>query len=437
MRHTSGYAGILFWTGLFSLSLSFSFGHSHQPSLKKKPVKTAPADTLLETLMHSQPAKFDSLLAHPKRYRIQIIYTQIDRDSGNTPHFTQHTYRLNPKEFFYCASLVKIPASALSLEKLNRIHIPGLDKYSRMKIDSAYACESAVIYDSTSENYFPSIAHYIKKAMLVSDNDAYNRLYEFLGQKYFNERLWEMGYTTARITTRFLYACDTLANRHTNPMTFYSAGGDSVYYQPGAYNPKQYSNPYGKVLIGKAYIASNGRMVRRPKDYTFANYLSLHDINRIMISLVFPNSVPEKQRFALTGDDYTFLRKYMSMYPRESDYPHYDPKYYGDSFKKYCIYGACRDTITNESIRIFNHVGQAHGFLADCAYIVDFENKVEFLLSAVIYVNKDGVLNDGKYETTTIGFPFLADLGQLLYEYEKTRVKKHLPDLEEFRLRKP
>jgi len=37
----------------------------------------------------------------------------------------------------------------------------------------------------------PSIAQYIKKIFLVSDNDAFNRLYEFLGQHYLNERLWE------------------------------------------------------------------------------------------------------------------------------------------------------------------------------------------------------------------------------------------------------
>ncbi|MDP9231009.1 MAG: glycoside hydrolase family 9 protein, partial [Bacteroidota bacterium] len=42
---------------------------------------------------------------------------------------------------------------------------------------------------STAANGFPSIAQYIKKIFLVSDNDAYNRLYEFLGQQTINDKL--------------------------------------------------------------------------------------------------------------------------------------------------------------------------------------------------------------------------------------------------------
>ena len=51
----------------------------------------------------------------PERCRVQIIYTQIDRDENNTPSFTSYTYRLNENEYFYPASTVKLPAAALAL----------------------------------------------------------------------------------------------------------------------------------------------------------------------------------------------------------------------------------------------------------------------------------------------------------------------------------
>ena len=35
----------------------------------------------------------------------------------------------------------------------------------------------------------PSLGHYIRKVFLVSDNDAHNRLYEFVGQGELKERL--------------------------------------------------------------------------------------------------------------------------------------------------------------------------------------------------------------------------------------------------------
>ena len=46
------------------------------------------------------------------------------------------------------------------------------------------------------------------------------------------------------------------------------------------------------------------------------------------------------------------------------------------------------------------------------------------LLSAVLYVNADGVLNDDKYEYDSIGFPFLRDLGRRVYEAECRRVSR-------------
>jgi hypothetical protein len=75
-------------------------------------------------------------------------------------------------------------------------------------------------------------------------------------------------------------------------------------------------------------------------------------------------------------------------------------------------------------------VGDAYGFLLDIAYVMDPEKKVEFMLSAVIYCNSDGILNDSKYDYDTIGFPFYKNLGQLIYNYELKRKKAFLPNLD-------
>ena len=54
------------------------------------------------------------------------------------------------------------------------------------------------------------------------------------------------------------------------------------------------------------------------------------------------------------------------------------------------------------------------------------------MLSAVMYVNRDGILNDARYEYTSTAWPFLANLGHLLFEYEKKRSRPNRPDLNEF-----
>ncbi|MES1160033.1 MAG: hypothetical protein ABUM51_04695, partial [Bacteroidota bacterium] len=61
-------------------------------------------------------------------------------------------------------------------------------------------------------------------------------------------------------------------------------------------------------------------------------------------------------------------------------------------------------------------------------------NKVEFMLSGVIYVNRDGILNDDKYEYEETGYPFFKEVGDIIYRYELERKRKYPPDLKKFEL---
>ncbi|MGH7594710.1 MAG: serine hydrolase [bacterium] len=386
---------------------------------------------LVEQLLQSRPDLFREVLKNIEKHEIQILYTQIDRDQKNRPSFRSYSYRVNSKEYFYPASTVKLPAAVFALEKLNDLGIKGLNKYTSLRIDSAYAGQTAVTHDSSTENYLPSIAHYIKKIFLVSDNDAYNRLYEFLGQRALNEALWEKGFKDLKLAHRLSIALPAEQNRYTNPFTFYD-GDKIIYQQPLGFNPLVFKNKLKTTLKEKGYI-KNGDLVNEPKDFSPSNYISLENLQGILKAVLFPEAVKSKQRFHLQPDDEQFLYKYLSMLPRESDYPKYDTTEFYDSYGKYFLFGDSKQRIPSD-IRIFNKVGQAYGYLIDNAYVVDFENKIEFLLSAVVYVNEDQIFNDDKYEYDTIGMPFLANLGRVIYEYEKTRPRRYLPNLEKFKI---
>ena len=45
--------------------------------------------TLLEALLHSNPI-CAPVLAAAAKHEVQVLYTQIDRDADNRPHFTRH-----------------------------------------------------------------------------------------------------------------------------------------------------------------------------------------------------------------------------------------------------------------------------------------------------------------------------------------------------------
>jgi hypothetical protein len=297
-----------------------------------------------------------------------------------------------------------------------------------MLTDSAFSRQTKVRYDSSAANYLPSVAQYIKKVFLVSDNDAYNRLYEFVGQQQLNERLWQMGYKGTRITRRFV-TMDENENRHTNPIRFMQ--GDSLLYkQMPLYNPDPFDF-HKKILIGRAHYNRYDSLIKEPFDFTTHNNFPLEDMQQVMQAALFPEVTPAKKQFHLQPDDYAFLHRYMSELPSESDYPRYDTTEFFDSYTKFFMFKAWRSKIP-PYIRVFNKTGWSYGFLTDVAYIVDFKNKIEFMVSGNIYVNSDGVLNDDKYEYEETGYPFFKEVGNIIYQYELNRKRKYSPNLSAF-----
>ncbi|UAY54548.1 serine hydrolase [Arachidicoccus terrestris] len=374
---------------------------------------------------------FQQVFRHPGKYRLQIIYTQINRDKHNQPHFKTYSYHCRPNYYFNPASTVKMPLSFLSLEKLHGLDRYGVNKDSYMLTDSSYTKQQTIHNDSTSKSSFPSIASYIKRIFLVSDNDAYNRLYEFLGQQYINKQLQEKGYLNSRINRRF-YPMNDDQNRHTNAIRFVSASQKLQYRQPPAYNTDSFD--YGTpIRIGKAYMDSKDSIIQGPYDFTKGNKTSLEDLTNMLKAVLFPNAVPVKNSFNLRPADRQFLLQYMSQYPGETNYPKYDTSKFFDSFTKF--YFRSKGHKIPSYVRVFNKPGWSYGFLTDIAYVVDFKHHIEFMLSCTLYVNEDGIINDNKYDYESIGFPFMTALGQGIYQYELSRKRKYIPNLSAFKIK--
>ena len=388
------------------------------------PARSTPAgtqnpmsDTLIYSLLKAKPEIFDPLIFGSSDRRIQVLYTRIDRDKKGRPRFTDHAYRSNPEEYFYPASTIKFPLAVLALQKLNELGVGGLNRNTTMLTDSVAPEQTPVLADKSAADGRPTIAHYIKKILLVSDNDASNRLYEFLGPDYINQTLHRLGYRNTEIIHRLSVPFTMEQNRHTNPIRFLDADGKLIYFKPAEISTYQY--PARDIQMGVGYL-SNGKLVNRPFDFSHRNRFPLEDLHRMVRAVMFPESLPKNQRFNLTASDLAFLHEYMSMLPGESIDPQYDVKDHWDTYVKFLYYGSVPNTY-DPNIRVYNKVGEAYGFLIDGAYFHDVKNNVEFLLSAVIYCNSDGIFNDDKYDYDNVGFPFLKELGRLIHEHQITK----------------
>jgi hypothetical protein len=405
---------------------------SQYSSLAQSSNSSARTDIMLEKLLNQYPEYFRRIIQNPDSFKVQIIYTQINRDAHNNPSFTNYYYHVDSNKYFYPASTVKLPVALLALQKINELRLPGLDKKSTLITEKNYSGQTSVYNDPTTADGRPSVANYVKKIFLVSDNDAFNRLYEFLGQDYINQRLHKMGYADAQIRHRLSIALSEDENRHTNPVNFYDAFGKTLYKQPMQTSSMIFADRND--FLGRSYYDNNNQLINQPMNFSKKNRISLSDLQNILRSVLFPNSVAPNQRFNLSNDDYQFVYQYMSQYPAETIYPPYDSTNYWDAFGKLLYWGSEKGTLP-KTIRMFNKEGDAYGFLNDVSYFVDFDKKIEFMLSATIYCNSSGVLNNDKYDYETIGFPFLKQLGRVIYDYELKRKRDHAPNLNGFIMR--
>lgn len=387
-------------------------------------------DLFMENILNQYPQYFSEILKNRKEWNVQVIYTEVDRNASNQPSLKNHYFNVNSRDYFYPASTVKLPVAALALEKLKGLKNNKVGRYTTMLTGASYDSQTEVFNDPTSSDGRPTIAQYIKKIFLVSDNDAFNRLYEFLGQEYLNDQLRKKGYSNAQVLHRLNIFLTEDQNRHTNPVTFVDEFNVPVLELPMQFNQQKYAQRQD--TLGKGYYRS-GKLIEGPMDFSRKNKISLEDLHNILRSLIFPSSVPGRQRFNLRPEDYRFLHQYMSQFPSETLYPAYDRKAHRDAYAKFVLYGGVGDSLP-KNVRIFNKVGDAYGHALDVAYVVDFDNNIEFFLSAVIYANKDGILNDDKYDYDTVAFPFLANLGKVFYEYDLKRARKNVPDLEAFKI---
>jgi len=387
-------------------------------------------DNPLVSILKSE--KFKQITENPLKYRVQILYTQINRDKNNKPKLKTYAYRTNSAEYFYPASTVKLAASVLALEKINALK---LDKNWFMYTLKSREGQQEITQDLSSENGKPSVAHYIKKILLVSDNESYNRLYEFLGQKDFNQSMKSKGFKGVRFTHRLQVPLTPLENQLTNPIEFVDSMGRIKYFQEAAFNhrPIMSKKP---ILLGQGFMNSQGQIEYTPYDFTLKNAFPLAAQHEFLKRLMLPEAFPKRKQFTLTQEDYSFLYQYMSQYPTETRYPTYlQDSTYHPTYCKFIYYGSDKNEPLNKNLRIFNKVGDAYGFLLDNAYVVDFENQIEFMVSAVILCNEDEIFNDDIYEYDRIGFPFLKQLGREIHGYEMKRPKKYPPKLDHLKIK--
>ncbi|WP_200279638.1 serine hydrolase [Rhabdochromatium marinum] len=395
----------LLWLALVGLFMPLMLGCSLAPAASDVEGDSA----TLVRILRADP-QLAPYLEAADRYRMQVLYTQIDRVAGQ-PRLTTHSLRQDA-DFYYPASLVKLPVAIFALERLKAL---GLNRTDRFEISPANACS----------RYPPqacqTVQACIEQMFVFSNNTAYNRLFEFLGRDAINARLHALGYPGA-IQGRFKSGCSGESGRTTGAIRFYDATGALRYQQPPQRSRSADPPSRDDRRVGRQTRTALGLM-DEPMDFSAKSYLPLGALHRMLIALVLPETLPKSQRFDLNASERAFLLNTMALRPRDVGGPQ------ADSFRKYLLIGG--DARMPESVEIINKVGLSYGFVSDVAYITaavpDCAAEVAFFLSATLYVNRNQVMNDAQYEYDTQGYPFMKALGQAIYRHELARQGAQCP----------
>ena len=347
-------------------------------------------------LESSEEPAIRTVMDNLPKYRVQIHFSQIQR-SGPKLTFQDYTFQQDDSVYFYPASTVKLPVAVLAMEKANGMNDFG--PHTRFFIEG--------------DSIITSIAEEVIKVFAVSDNEANNRMFEFLGQDYINQRLTSMGVGPVRISHRL--STENADDITTKPLIIYLNDSTTTALEVTV-NQEIIPLDMAEINKGKGYV-DDDLLVEEPFDFSLKNYYPLNTQHSVMKRLIFPENFSETETFKLGTEEREMLLNAMWAPPRLQSYE--EDEYY-DGYVKFFIYGDTKERIP-EHIRIYNKVGYAYGTLTDCAYITDRLNQVEFLLSATILVNDNEIFNDDQYEYESIGIPFLAALGRELYRFESNR----------------
>jgi hypothetical protein len=364
-------------------------------------------DGWVEATLREADGKFDLVLSDPAKYRLQIVVSELDLETNSV---VTHGYRVD-SEFTFAASAIKVFASIAALRKLQSLRQPGLDLDTPFGLCGRDKSECGPNRDETNlDSKKVTLGHEIRKMHLVSNNRAFNRLYDFVGHREINEDAWKLGFDSLRLRHRM---GQTYTLGRVSPRLEFGAGE-----KPSFVVPRRKSDLELKPTtllgsqVGVARIDRHDERLEEPRDFGNKNYVSTRDLHRVILSVAVPglSDLPDLE---LDEHNRAFLLAAMTEDPLTSENPRYTAQRFSGRRYKLMSVGVER-VLPLDRVRYINKPGKAYGFHVENAYVEDTKTGRAFAVTAAIYVNDNNVINDDHYEYDLISRPFFKDLGETL-----------------------
>jgi len=364
----------------------------------------APApEVSLERLLRAD-ADLSPWLEGASKRRLQILVSVPVEEAGKKPELRRLGYRLGA-EYFYPASAIKTCAAYGVVDKLEDLRKEAgrsrpLDLRTPVRFTEG---EGRAKHFVTT-----TLRRELEKALVLSDNEAHNRLFDFVGRDELAERLAKIGVRSARLVQ---YLGNDAELRVTPVIELLPRAQRPLFVaQRLGFEPPP--PPGEPVLLGQAHVTASGVRVPRPMDFSPKNAIPLRELQDVLVAITRPEllALDEAPR-PLERSDRADLLAVLASLP--SELPRMTKNKTLDAMQK-PLHVALKAALPGHKLKIHSKGGRAYGFSVENAYVVDETTKRSAYVTATIYANQSETLNDDRYEYEAVASPFIERLGAYL-----------------------
>lgn len=367
---------------------------------------------LLE-ILRGKDAKVDYVLANADKFHFQLILTTYSFEKEKTQLI--HADINKDQYYFLPASLIKLPAAVLAAEKMSSLQeLYNITTKDSIVLDPCPCNQATINYvKSTQPSTFDQI---LREMLILSNNSAYNFIFDLLGKDSFNTRIRQIGYDRINLRNRFYSSCLDDQQSWFGGIRFYGPDNILKYQLPCQRSQRAWLNDSNwPHQAGLKYVEGR-RLVSGPKNYISGNYVSLWSAHRLLIQLIENGKDGLLDTIKLNKEIREELINALGSYPRELNSKRYNNEYFPDTYYKFFLDPSSMRTGKGE-LRIYNKVGIAGGFISDVSFFHDERTGLKFFISGSMMAVENGIIDYRRYKYYDIGIPVFRKIGQILYEY--------------------
>ena len=294
------------------------------------PPEPAPTLNDLEVLLQNDE-EIATFAKDAPAHRLQVLVSVPTNDGG----LRRLSFRADA-EYFYPASAVKLCAAFGAVDKLTDLRA---SLSSRLRFSDGAATGKSRIMNTTLRSE-------LEKSLVLDDDEAHDRLFDFVGPAELSARLANAGLLSARIAEHLAAADDRPA-----PIVELVARGKPILVPQRADVALPPVPP--SLLVGDT-------------DFKTKNIVSLRDLHNLLITIARPD-LAERGKGLRSEADRKKLLELLGLLPSALKARAAKP---ADETAK-PLHVAMMNALPYDTIRVHEHGGRGHGFVVENAYAID------------------------------------------------------------------